>query len=137
MQALAPIFSALTIIGDRWASRCPACPELRCPAIAVALTCGGPASMGAITSDSSGALPVFPLAVTSALFGAALCALFVYCRQRSLEQKPQPVQAPVSFFEEAGPSAPAEQALFLQPGVAASPRPVTPAAKRALALSHG
>ena len=77
MQAWAPVLSSVAIITERWASRCPACPELRCPAVSVALTCGGSASTGAII-DGIG----FWSLICVAFFAAAVGALASYAIQQ-------------------------------------------------------
>ena len=59
---------------DRWALRCPTCPatpSCSCPPVSVALTCAGPSSTGAITTEGFGLGPGlgFALAVAGVVVG--------------------------------------------------------------------
>ena len=136
-----PLFSALSIVGDRWASRCPACPSLSCPAISVALTCGGPASTGAISTDGSGFIPLIAVASLSAFAGAFLVAGAVIVRLRvwplaGLVAADTPSAEPDSTADQLQPLHASSTLL----AVADPQRPsaaLTPSAKRAAAANHG
>ena len=56
MNVVVNLFQAVAPVLNSWALRCPPCPpcSCACPAASVALTCGGSASTGSISTDLAG-----------------------------------------------------------------------------------
>ena len=128
MQAGAAALSVVVHAIDRWSYRCPPCPELRCPAHSVALTCGGSASTGSITGDAG---LLSPAGLLLGVVGvAAASALGGFLAGRRVRQPSSPEDSPQTVAEapprQRSPSPPA-----LADGTGAAPGQVNTPSRRA------